>query len=110
VTSRRVIFPAPETWNRNQPKENTMTNPEEEIYTATVPEGTITISPSTPEPEYLYYRADGRDLIGLRFEDRRVGSLFLALTPHTAQHIAAHLQAMLGRLDQLRTESEERNL
>jgi hypothetical protein len=90
-------------------KDRSMTNPEDGIYIAIVPEGTVTITPSTPTPEHLYQYVQGRDLIGVRFDDRRVGSVFLALTPVQAQHISVTLQHMLGQLDELRRESEERN-
>ena len=69
----------------------------------------MVITPRTPEPEYLYDHVDGRDLLGVLFEDHRVGSVLIPLTAYTAAHVAAHLQGMLGQLDELRHESLERN-
>ncbi len=46
-----------------------------ETYIANIRPGTVTISPNTPLPEHLYQYLNGRDLIGVMFEDRRVGSM-----------------------------------
>jgi hypothetical protein len=78
-----------------------------EITTVIRPPETITVNPTGLA--YTYDRINGQDVISILLEDRRVGALMVTLTPEGAQHVAAHLSAMVGDLDALRAEHRRRH-
>jgi|GEM_PF-3716435 len=77
-----------------------------EITTVVRPPETIVVNPTSLG--YTYDRVGDQDIISILIEDRRVGALMVTLTPEGAQHVAAHLAAMVGDLDALRAEHGRR--
>lgn len=79
-----------------------MTNPQtdSEIYNVTIEPDTLLLSPKSFD--YIYERANQNDVIAVYFDDARAGKCFIALTPAGAQHVAAHLSAMVTDLPRLR--------
>ncbi|BBX56962.1 hypothetical protein TM48_01446 [Mycobacterium shottsii] len=78
-----------------------------EIYTARPPDDTIVVIPTSLE--FVYEHANGNDVLCLLMDTKRHGPMLVALTPDSARHVAAHLHGMLGQLDELRHEHNERN-
>lgn len=78
-----------------------------EITTVTRPAETIMVNPQGLA--YTYEQVNGRDIISILLDDKRLGSLMVALTPEGANHVAAHLSAMVGDLDALRAEHQRRH-
>lgn len=79
----------------------------DDISPIELPRGTVTITPTALD--YVYLRANGNDVISVVIQDRRVGSIQVLLTPGAAQHVSAHLAGMVGQLDELRAQWNERN-
>jgi hypothetical protein len=78
-----------------------------EIYSVNIEKDTLLLSPHTLD--YIYESTPTGDVIGVYFKDPRAGACFLALTPAAAQHVAAHLSAMVADLPRLRREWDERS-
>lgn len=72
------------------------------------PREPVTVIPAHLEYVYAGHK-DGVDAIELRATDRVGVTTVLVLSGPAAQHIAAHLTGMLGQLDELRQQYNERN-
>jgi hypothetical protein len=78
-----------------------------EIYTVRPPDDTIVVIPTSVD--HVYQHVNGNDVLCLQMDTKKHGPMLIALTPNNAAYIAAHLQGMLGQLDDLRTKYNERN-
>ncbi|BBZ38576.1 hypothetical protein [Mycobacterium conspicuum] len=77
-----------------------------EITTVARPADTILVNPQSLV--YTYDSVNGQDIISILLDDKRVGAVMVTLTPEAAQHVTAHLAAMVGDLGGLRAEWQRR--
>lgn len=89
--------------HNNPDKENHV---QHEITTVTRPAETILVNPR--EMAFTYDSVNGQDVISILLDDKRVGALMVTLTPQAAQHVAAHLAAMVDDIGGLRAEWQRR--
>jgi hypothetical protein len=78
-----------------------------EIYSVRAPDDTIVLVPTSMD--HVYHHINGNHVLCLLMDTKKHGPMQIALSPNNARYIAAHLQGMLGQLDELREKYTERN-
>lgn len=68
--------------------------------------GTVTVAPTSVT--HTYQLVNGEDVLGLLVDTSTLGPFLIAITPDTAQHIAATLDAMVADIPRLRAEYQAR--
>jgi hypothetical protein len=91
--------------NPDNPTENSSDNDNPtEITRVVLPEDTVTVP--VHSLDYTFHHIDGQDVIGLVIGSQRTGTIEYLVTTTGAQHIGAHLMAMVADLDALRRAAE----
>jgi hypothetical protein len=89
------------THSTKRKRKETMTT--KEIEPMRLPDELVTITPIPDGLEFAYQQSPGGvDLISVLINDKRVGSVRVLLTTDGARYVAAHLNAMVEDLDNLR--------